>query len=190
MRRHRDPKSRTSLYLILVAAGLFLIGATLLPILLAEQGAALDGSGIIRPPVIMNQTAPHLALTDLQANPVSLDDYHGKVVLVNNWATWCPPCQAEMPELQAYYLAHLRQGFVIVAIESGEPAATVADFVQQYGLTFPVWLDQDGESLDAFSNMSLPSSYVLDQQGTLRMSWTGSVSQAILEKYVTPLLEK
>jgi len=174
----------------MVAAGFFLIGAIFLPLLLNEQKPALDGSAAVRPPVIMNETVPSLPLTDLQGSPVSLDDYRGKVVLVNNWATWCPPCKAEMPELQAYYLAHLQQGFVIIAIESGEPAATVANFARQLGLTFPVWLDQHGAALTAFKNMSLPSSYVVDRQGTLRMSWTGSVNQATLEKYVTPLLEK
>ena len=95
-----------------------------------------------------------------------------------------------MPELQAYYQNHAEQGFVIIAIESGEPAATVTGFVHQLGLTFPVWLDLDAAALNAFENMDLPSSYVVDQQGTLRMSWTGSVNEATLEKYVTPLLEK
>jgi hypothetical protein len=57
-------------------------------------------------------------------------------------------------------------------------------------MTFPVWLDLDGAAMDAFENMDLPSSYVMDQQGVLRMSWTGQINQATLEKYVTPLLEK
>jgi peroxiredoxin len=190
MQSHPDPKSRTPLFLTLIAAGIFLIGASLLLLPARGQATALQGSGMTRPPVFMDQAAPLLALTDLQSNPVSLNDFHGKVVLINNWATWCPPCQVEMPELQAYYQTHLKQGFVIVAIESGEPAATVAGVVRQLGLTFPVWLDRDGAAVEAFKNWNLPSSYLVDQQGAIRMSWTGSVNQATLEKYVTPLLEK
>ena len=138
----------------------------------------------------MDQAASRLALTDLQDGPVSLDTYRGKVILINNWATWCPPCKAEMPELQAYFRKHAEQGFVIIAIESGDRAAAVTGFVHRLGLTFPIWLDFNTAALYAFENMDLPSSYVVDRQGTLRMSWTGSVNQATLEKYVTPLLEK
>jgi cytochrome c biogenesis protein CcmG, thiol:disulfide interchange protein DsbE len=131
-----------------------------------------------------------LTLTDLQGSPVSLETYRGRVVLVNNWATWCPPCKAEMPELQAYYETHASDDFVIIAIESGEPADQVTDFVQSYGLTFPVWLDPKGTALEAFQNWDLPSSYIVDRDGTVLMSWTGQINQATLEKYVTPLLEK
>jgi peroxiredoxin len=135
-------------------------------------------------------TAPQLSLTGLDGEPVSFDDYHGKVVLVNNWATWCPPCKAEMPELQAYYSTHARDGFVVIGIESGEPASTVNDFVQNLELSFPIWLDFKGAAVDAFKNWDLPSSYVIDRDGVVRMSWTGPVNQVTLEKYITPLLEK
>lgn len=182
--------SRTSLLLTLIAGGVFLLGAALIPLLARGQAAALDGSGVRLAPVGMAEAAPQLALTGLQGQAVSLSDYRGQVVLVNNWATWCPPCQSEMPELQAYYQAHSTQGFIIVAIESGENAATVAAFARQLGLTFPVWLDPHGAALDAFKNWDLPSSYVIDRQGSLRMRWTGPVNQAALEEYLTPLLEE
>ena len=183
-------KSRTPLFLTLITAGVFLVGAALFPLLVHGQESALEDSAGIRPPTVLNQNAPSLSLIDLQSNPVSLESSYGKVILVNNWATWCPPCQAEMPELQAYYQAHADQGFIIIAIESGEPANVVADFVQKHAITFPVWLDPLGTALDSFKNWNLPSSYIIDQQGTLRMAWTGPVNKATLEKYVTPLLEK
>lgn len=181
-------KSRTPLFLTLIAIGVFLLGAATIPLLEKGQEAALDQSDIARPPVVMNQAAPQLSLADLQGNAVSLDDYRGKIVLVNNWATWCPPCKAEMPELQAYYQAHGGRDFVIIAIESGEPAATVKSFADQLGMTFPVWLDLNGAAVDAFKNWSLPSSYIIDKSGIMRMSWTGAVNQPTLDKYVTPLL--
>lgn len=186
----RKPKSRTPLLLTLLTIGIFLVGAVIIQLLVHEQETALEGAGFILPPVIMNQDFPQLALTDLQGNPVSSVITHGKVVLVNNWATWCPPCLAEMPELQAYYQAHINQDLVLIAIESGEPADVVTRFVRQHGLTFPVWLDPHAVALDFFRNWNLPSSYLIDRQSIIRMSWTGPVNQATLEKYVTPLLEK
>jgi thiol-disulfide isomerase/thioredoxin len=178
------------LFLTLVAAGVFLVGAALIPFLVREQEGALDGVGIIRQPVIMDQVAPKLALSDLQGKPASLGEALGKVVLVNNWATWCPPCQAEIPELEAFYQAHRNQNFDLIAIESGDPAEVVTKYVRQLGATFQVWLDPYGASLDSFHNWDLPNSYVIDQHGTIRLNWTGPVNQATLEKFVTPLLER
>jgi thiol-disulfide isomerase/thioredoxin len=186
----KNHKSRTSIFLTLITAGVFIVGAALFPLLIQGQKAALDNSMITLPPTIINRTSSPLTLADLQGNAVSLSGIFGKVVLINNWATWCPPCQTEIPELQAYYQAHVNQGFVLVGIESGESADVVAKFVRKYGLTFPIWLDPHGSSLDFFQNWDLPSSYVMDRQGSLRMSWTGPVNRATLEKYITPLLEK
>jgi len=170
--------------------GLFLVGAAVIFYLTGAQENVLESAGVALSPASVSYAAPQLALTDVQGNPTSLDEYRGKVVLLNNWATWCPPCKAEMPELQAYYTTHARDGFVVIAIESGEPANTVANFVLQNGLSFPVWLDPHGAALEALQNWDLPSSYVMDQEGIVRMSWTGSINRATLEKYVTPLLEK
>lgn len=170
--------------------GLFLVGAVIIFYLSNALEKAFRSSELTIPPATLSYAAPQLALTNVQGNPTSLDDYRGRVVLVNNWATWCPPCEAEMPALQAYYQAHIKAGFTVIAIESGEPANTVADFVRQNGLTFPVWLDPRSTALDAFQNRNLPNSYLIDQDGIVRMSWTGPVNRATLEKYVTPLLEK
>lgn len=174
----------------LFAAGVFLIGAAVILILSSNTESILQSDAYVRLPSTANYPAPELTLTDLQGETVSLTDYLGQVVLVNNWATWCPPCKAEMPELLAYYEAHSGDGFVLVAIDSGEGSEEVAAFVKAYGLTFPVWLDPRGDALNAFQNWNLPSSYVLDQDGTVRYSWTGPVNLQTLEEYVSPLLER
>ncbi len=174
----------------LFAAGVFLIGAAVILVLSSNTESILQSDAYVRLPATANYPAPALTLTDLQGETVSLTDYLGQVVLVNNWATWCPPCKAEMPELLAYYEAHSEEGFVLVAIDSGEESEEVAAFVKAYRLTFPVWLDPRGESLDAFQNWNLPSSYVIDRDGIVRYSWTGPVNLQTLEEYVTPLLER
>lgn len=156
----------------------------------ANSSPAGSGNQPSNIPAQVDFAAPDLSLNDLKGNPVSLADYRDKVVLVNNWATWCPPCKAEMPTLQAYFETHKSQGFTIVAIEAGEPASAVASFVDQFGLTFPVWPDPTQKSIQAFRNPGLPNSFVIDKTGTVRLAWTGAISRDNLEKYVTPILEK
>ncbi len=189
-RQRRQSASSHALGLGLIGAGLLVLGVVAWALLPGWSRVASSQAQNSVIPVEVNFPAPELHLSDLRGNPVSLADYRGQVVLVNNWATWCPPCKAEMPALQAYYEKHHHQNFTIVAIEAGEPPAEVVAFVQQYGLTFPIWLDPDQKATAAFRNPGLPSSYVIDPEGTVRLAWTGAISREMLEKYVTPLLEE
>jgi thiol-disulfide isomerase/thioredoxin len=178
--------------LVMLGAGLILIGVAASVILFnwgAEHAGSPDiTSGII--PVAVNYRAPGISLLDLNGVEQFLSDYEGKVVLVNNWAIWCPPCKAEMPTLQAYYEDHRTDGFTLIAINAGDAPEDVRQFVGEYGLTFPVWLDPKMIALDRFQNDRLPSSYVIDGWGTVRYTWTGPISDEMLEKYVTPLMEE
>jgi peroxiredoxin len=93
-----------------------------------------------------------------------------------------------MPTLVTFYNEHVKDGLMIIAIEAGEPKDQVQVFADQYQMPFSVWLDPHGKSLNAFKNGSLPSSYVIDRTGTVRLTWTGQINREMLEKYVTPLL--
>jgi len=139
-------------------------------------------------PLEVNYAAPELSLQNIKGQTESLTDYQHNVVLVNNWATWCPPCKAEMPTLVTYYNEHKAEDFSIIAVEAGEPVDVVLQFANSYGMNFPVWLDPNGTSLRAFGNGTLPNSYVIDRTGIVRYAWTGEINKTMLEKYVTPLL--
>ena len=94
-----------------------------------------------------------------------------------------------MPTLKAYYEDHTADGFVTIAINDGDPADAVKAFVQEYDLTFPVWLDPTYEATErAFKARNLPSSFVIDREGNIRLRWVGEIDRAALEKYVTPLI--
>lgn len=105
-------------------------------------------------------------LSDLQGNPWHLRDLKGKVVLVNFWATWCPPCRKEMPDLQALYDKYKDQGFVILSI-SDEEAAKVQPFITEQKITYPVLLDPDRKVNDLFQVEGIPKSFVYDREGKL-----------------------
>jgi peroxiredoxin len=174
-----------------LGAGLILIGGALAAQVIATQAAARpagpggDDSAI---PVEVNFPAPTLQLQNTFGESESLEDYRGRVVLVNNWATWCPPCRAEMTTLQSYYERHEADGLTVIGIEAGEPAPEVLAFAASFGLTFPVWVDTETAALEAFHNSSLPNSYVIDRTGTVRLAWIGEISMPVLELHVTPLL--
>lgn len=105
-------------------------------------------------------------LTDLQGTPWHLRDLKGKVVLVNFWATWCPPCRKEMPDLQALYDKYKEQGFLVLSI-SDEESAKVVPFINERKITYPVLLDPGRKVNDAFEVMGIPKSFVYDREGKL-----------------------
>lgn len=97
--------------MLVVGLGLMLVAlAGFLAIPKAAQSIGELEEGMIVP-VAVNYPAPDASLSDLDGNPVALSDYSGQVILYNAWATWCPPCKAEMPTLQAYYQKHKSKGF-------------------------------------------------------------------------------
>jgi len=188
--KHAIPSK--ALALALIGFGLLILGGLAL-VLLIRSEAAIPEEAIDYPPAVpvpLDFRPSELRLADIDGNPVSLADYAGQVVLLNNWAFWCPPCRAELPELQEYYDAHRDQNFTIVGIEAGGELDDVLYHVKLYKLEYPIWLDPQSKSLAAFKNGSLPNSYVIDESGTVRLGWNGPINREMLEDYVTPLLEE
>ena len=107
------------LAMVLGGAGLLVLGAVAWVSLPKPQSTAASETYNSVAPVAVSFPAPALELSDLQGGKASLKDYRGQVVLVNNWATWCPPCRAEMPTLDAYFEDHRDQGFTLIGIEAG-----------------------------------------------------------------------
>src|SRR5512145_161947 len=171
-RKKYHRKARKTNPVVPMAFGLALIGFAFLFMALPKNESKADSLYSVVPAPV-HYAAPELSLETIDGRTESLADYRDSVVLVNNWATWCPPCKAEMPVLAAYYNEHHGEGFTIIAIEAGDSADVVSPFVQGYGLKFTVWLDPDGASLQAFGNGNLPNSYVIDRAGTVRYAWTG-----------------
>jgi thiol-disulfide isomerase/thioredoxin len=181
-----------ALALALMGIGLLILGGLAL-VLLMRSTTAIPEEALDYPPAIpvpLDFQSSELRLADIDGNPVSLADYAGQVVLLNNWAFWCPPCRAELPELQEYYEAHRDQGFTIVGIEAGGELDDVLYHVKLYKLDYPIWLDPQSKSLTAFKNGNLPNSYVIDESGRVRLGWNGPINREMLEEYVTPLLEE
>ncbi len=136
-------------------------------------------------------TAPDLELTTLDGNTVSLNDYRGKVVLLNFWASWCPPCKAEMPAMQSVTEDYPADQVAILSVNSTfqDEMGAIQDFVVTYGLTFPVLLDTDGEVSSRYQVQALPTSYFIDQHGLIqKVIYGGPLSEALLRAEIDRLL--
>jgi cytochrome c biogenesis protein CcmG/thiol:disulfide interchange protein DsbE len=120
-------------------------------------------------------TATDFTLISADGTPVSLSDLRGKVVLLNFWATWCPPCTAEMPDLNALYRRYGgEKNFVVVGVNLEEQPKEVADFARQKHIDFPLLLDRDGRvTRKAYRVRTLPASVIIDREGITRDSWVG-----------------
>ncbi len=175
--------------MIMIGFGFLAIGIAFL-LLMDQSSSAASAQDFSTVPVQVDYPAPDLNLTTLGGDPVSLSDYLGQVVLVNLWATWCPPCREEMPTLQAFYEKYKSEGFVLIAIDQGEALPQVNPFVTEFKLTFPVWLDTGSEAGRVFETMNLPSSYVIDRTGRVRLMWIGGISKKNLEKYVPDVIKE
>jgi thiol-disulfide isomerase/thioredoxin len=123
-------------------------------------------------------------LEALDGGQVSLSDYDGKVVLVNLWATWCPPCRAELPILETAYQAHRDDGFVVLGVNVEEPRSTVQPFVDEMDLSFPVLLDEEGNVADEYRTIGLPMSILVNREGIIAVRHVGYLSDVTLDEYL------
>ncbi len=141
-----------------------------------NSATAMDAA----PAALEPSPAIDFQLQGLDGKPVRLSDLRGQVVLLNFWATWCPPCKAEMPDMQALYREYGGQhNFTVVAVDVEESRDQVAAFVQQNGLSFPILLDEDGKvSNYRYFVRSLPHSLIIDRDGKVRYTWTGQQSRS------------
>ena len=135
--------------------------------------------------------APGFTLPAASGRTVSLEALRGRVVAVNFWATWCPPCKAEIPDLAAVYAAAAAQGQCLevlgVAEESGE-RPDIVRAAKELGINYPVLFDDDGKAGEAYRIPAYPRTFLVDARGRLRRTFEGAVSRAQLEAALAPLL--
>ena len=135
--------------------------------------------------VAFHSAAADFTFPGIQGKPVRLSDYRGKWVLVNFWATWCPPCLEELPDLIKLYQAHKGRDLVVigVAMEYSSPQQ-VARFASEHGITYPVALGDDQSAGQIGVVDVLPTSFLYDPQGKPRASQQGAITRDNVESYI------
>ncbi len=112
--------------------------------------------------------APDISLYDLNGKEVRLSDFRGQVVMLNFWATWCGPCESEMPTMEAIYKKYKDSGFVILAVDVGDSEVKVKRYIKEHNLTFPVLLDWSQAIAGDFAIIGFPTTFIIDQNGVIR----------------------
>ncbi len=135
-----------------------------------------------------NFAAPSFTLTSTTGDKVDLAALKGQVVVVNFWASWGPPCRAEMPALDQVYQAKKEAGLRVLAVNQQEDASSVQAFGQQLGLSFPLLLDTDGAVNVRYQVHALPSTFIVDRRGIIRDTVIGPLTREGLEAQVNALL--
>lgn len=136
--------------------------------------------------------APDFNLKTPTGETFTLSELRGQAVIVNLWATWCPPCRAEMPALQQLYEEFKAEGLVILAVNMTYQDAplNIVPFINEYELTFPILLDETGEVAQLYQLRSLPSSYFINRAGIIsEVIIGGPMSEALLRTRIEKILQ-
>ena len=157
---NRRVSMQTILLIFMIIAGVGII------VLLQTKDASFDPSQAHR---TRNRVpAPKFALPDLAGKMVSLADFKGKVVLLNIWATWCPPCVAEMPSMETLYQELKDEDFEIIAVSIDESGSdVVAPFMKKHKLSFPALTDTQGTTKNLYQTTGVPESFIIDKDGII-----------------------
>ena len=139
----------------------------------------------------LGNLAPDFTLQTLDGKTIRLSDLRGQPLLVNFWASWCGPCQREMPELLRIYEAHRSKGFVVLALNdtSQDSLPAVKEFVEEFQIPFPILLDKTGAvSTSLYQLRGLPTSVFINREGVMVRIYLGAMTGAQLDQFVAEIL--
>ena len=125
--------------------------------------------------------APKFALTDLSKKTINLDDYKGKKVILNFWATWCPPCVNEMPLLQEVYNNRKGEGIEVIGINYNEDYERVKKFISEKGVVFTILIDSDLKVSMDYGVIGLPVTFFIDREGRIKEKFKGELNKKLIE---------
>ena len=188
--RHKKQARQNNL-MLLAAVVLILGGIGTLVWLSWKTAAPQPTTNSYGAPALAQQggTVTDFSIGSLAGGNLALSDFAGEVVIMNFWATWCPPCRAEMPGLNRFYETHRGKGLVLLAINVEEGVELVRPFIQNNNFTFPVLLDEQGRVAQQYSTRSYPTTFIIDREGVIQHVQTGIISEDELARIVLPLLQ-
>lgn len=175
--------------LMIIAAGVF-AGVVLAALIVFEPFAPERTAGGLVPTTVpqavtVGEVAPDFTGETASGETIRLSELRGRPVVLNFWATWCAPCEAEMPALQSASQRYEDAGLTILAVNAMEPVERVDEFMTELGLTFPAVLDPAGEILDLYEVRVFPTTVVVDAEGRVYARHFGPLTDEQIDEYMS-----
>lgn len=142
------------------------------------------------PSALEGSIAPSFTIADATGHPAGLADYRGKIVVMNLWASWCPPCRAEMPELEGFYQAFRGRNVMVIGVDEGESAARAQAFARALRITYPILIDASQQYGRVYAALGLPTTIVVDARGVVVHGFDGPLTQRQMRDAVEPMVER
>lgn len=175
-------------YIVLTAVACLAISSIVL--LAAAYGIMQFGPGGIMSDVRAGKPAPDFEVQTLDGGTIRLEDYEGKLIALNFWATWCPPCVQELPLLDQAQERHADAGLAVIAMNAGQTRKHVTSFLDGRDLDdLPVAMDPGREVYEAYGVVGLPTTVWIDREGNVYAVEIGGLTQEVIDKYVAEMLE-
>ena len=188
LERNQSRFRRVSLGLLAMVLAVILVIQGCAPSVQDTGGSSQEGSSTtgpkgseLAPAPEIGRLAPDFTLVDLEGNQVSLSDFRGKTVFVNFWASWCPPCRAEMPEIEAVYQEYKDRGVVVIGVDIRETEDVVRQFVEQGGYSWIFILDATGAVSNDYRITAIPTSFFIDKDGIIQVVAIGAMTKRAME---------
>jgi len=187
-----QPQRLTAPQLVAAIAGVATLVALIVVIGLVMQGGSeRSGLGIIsigRATDVRPRPAPDFVLTSFDGQRIQLSDFRGRIVVLNFWATWCPPCRGEAPVLQRAAVRLESAGVTLLGIDVWDDQAAAIEFLNDVGVTYPNAEDTTRLIPVEFGVTGLPETFVIDRQGVLVRRWVGPLTDNELDELLAPVL--
>lgn len=155
-----------------------------------KQESQQTGTNSLKIGIQEGDKAPNFELQTSLGNKIKLSQMAGKKVILNFWATWCPPCKAEMPNIQEFYHEQKGHGVEVFSVNltsAEKDPNSVGKFVHDYGLTFPVVLDRNGTIGEQFQAFTIPTSYIIDTKGIIRKKIIGPMDKEMMSELINTI---
>ena len=133
------------------------------------------------------QIAPQFITDTIDGETVSLTEFRGKPVVLNFWASWCGPCRVETPHFQRFS-EEMGDAITVIGVNQQERPEKIEPFIDEFGVTYPIWLDLNGRISQTYEIFGLPTTYILDQNGVIVAILPGGITEGALHDQIRPLL--
>jgi peroxiredoxin len=174
--------NRGMVWLIVAFVGAVAVTAIVAPFFVPASTRPAGPAGFAGEP------APVFPLRDANGAQVSLAQYRGKIVVMNLWGSWCPPCRAEMPELQRLSDVYAARGVVVVGVNQGESAQRAVAFAQSLRISFPIWLDDRQQYGRIFTALGLPTTVIVGRNGVVASGFDGALTFGQMQAAIAGLV--